>query len=191
MIPFKKCCPYFKNFFSYQNHSIFLFTLSLYHFFKGGGGGIQLVMFPFFCHLPRWLRQETSESKKCHLLEATAAANLILVWCLDSKAEESINKNWETKCLKVLVWWSQAHLHTRWNQTCEFFEGFCCVWVFWCLIWFWLQREDDLICVCVFCIHTCAHCAFINCTRKILIGCAAFSEVTLLLAGKGKIELIL
>lgn len=41
MIPFKKFCPYFKGFFSTIKTVIFfLSTLSLYHFFKGGGGGI-------------------------------------------------------------------------------------------------------------------------------------------------------
>lgn len=143
-------------------------------------------MFPLFCYLPHWLWQETSEGKKCHLLEATAAAKLNLVWCLDSEAEESINKNWATKCLKVLVWWSQAHLHMRWNQTCNFFEGFCWVWVFGSVLiltptWRW----PDL-CMCLLHTHVLIVPASSIGSRKLHIGCATFSEVTLLVLEKGK-----
>lgn len=40
MTPFKNAVQILNFFFNYQNCSIFLMTLSLYHFFKGGRGGI-------------------------------------------------------------------------------------------------------------------------------------------------------
>lgn len=149
-------------------------------------------MFPFFCHLPHWLGQETFEGKKCHLLEATASANLILVWCLDSKAEESINKNWATKCLKVLIWWSRGHLHMRWNQTCNFFEGFCWVWVFWfCFDFDSNMKMPWFVCVCLLHTHVCWLCLLLVMEVGNFIQMCCFFRSHTVTARKRKIRWIL
>lgn len=141
----------------YHNLDRFVISpLSVSSLEGGGRGGIWLVRLPFSCHLPHRCRQEASEDKKCPLLHASALGNLILVWCLDSNAEESVNENEALNFRKFCSTASQPPPPkmepSRWVFRGLAFAGTLEGFV---LFSFGLQQADDLICVCT---HHVTHC---------------------------------
>lgn len=151
LTPFENAIHFLSCFFSFLSKPrSFCYQPSLCVSLKGGGReGIWLVQLPFSCHLPHWCRQEASEDKKCPLLHSSVLGNLILVWCLDSNAEESINENeapnFRRFCLTASQLPSPKMEPSLWVFRGLAFAGALEGFV---LFSFGLQQADDLICVC-------------------------------------------